>query len=444
VNAASGLLLALAALAALALGGGWPRRAPGAEGLVVSLPLAFAAGALALHLAFAAATLSGRGWSLPLAGLALAAGAAAWRLRRRAETPARGVSGPGAWAAAGVGALVVALGSAGWLTQPDFYYHWALKARRFLEIGGADYYFLAGPSAWRLHPDYPLLASELWLLPSLPAGRWSERGALALSALGIALVLIALRRALTAAGLSAVRLEVATAVGAALFGGFVVGYGLIGAADPLLALALLVALPALVDERPPDAALGWRLGLGAALAAAAKIEGVPLALALVGVDAVARTLRARRPPPLAHLARTALPTVLVVLPWYALARAYHLFLGTNAGEWRWQRAGEIFPAAIECALHPDWSLAPLLLLALPCAFARRRLAPAAAVVALQLALYFAIYFTGPVDTRFYVLSTFPRLLFHLLPATFVIVAGRFLGGAPAALPAAGHRPESGG
>lgn len=444
MNAAAGLLLALSALAALALGGGWPRRAPGDGGIVAALPLAVAAGALALHLAFAAATLAGRGWSLALALTALVASGMAWRFLIPAGSMESRGRGAGAWAAAGLGALVVALGSAGWLTQPDFYYHWALKARRFLEIGGADYYFLAGPSAWRLHPDYPLLASELALLPSLLAGRWSERAALALSALVVALVLIALRRALVAAGLTAARLEVATAAGAALFCGFVLGYGLVGAADPLLALALLVALPALVDAGPASAASGWRIGLGAALAAAAKIEGVPLALALVGVDAVARTLRGRRPPPLAHLARTALPTLLVVLPWYALARAYRLFLETNAGEWRWRRAGEIFPAVVECALHPDWSLTPLLLLALPFVFARRWLAPAAAVVALQLALYFAVYFTGPVDTRFYVLSTFPRLLFHLLPATFALVAGRFFGCAPAAMPAAGYPPESSG
>jgi len=442
MNAAAGLALALLALAALALGGGWPRRFAGRDALVSDLPLAFAAGAFALHVALAAATLAGAGWSRALALTALAAGALAWRVARRNAAPATAPSGAGAWTAAAVGALVVVLGSAGWLTQPDFYYHWGLKARRFLEIGGADYYFLAGPSAWRLHPDYPLLAPELLMLPSLLSGRWNERAALAFSALLVALLVVALRRALVATGLAAARLEVATAVGAALFGGFVVGYGLVGAADPLPALALLVALPALVDERPPGAAVGWRLGLGAALAAASKIEGVPLALLLVGVDAATRTLRTRRPPPLAHLARTALPTLAVVAPWFALARAYHLFLGTNAGSWRWERAAEIFPAVFECALHPDWALAPLLLVALPFVVSRRRLAPAVAVVGLQLAFYFAVYFTGPVETRFYVLSTFPRLLFHLLPATFALVAGRLFGDERATWPAGASPPES--
>ncbi|MCB9377549.1 MAG: hypothetical protein H6511_02135 [Holophagales bacterium] len=442
MNAVAGLTLALVALAALALGGGWPRRFAGRSVLVADLPLAFAAGALALHVAFAAATLLGAGWSRALALAALVAGALAWRAARLLEPTPGSAPGPGAWAAGGVGALVVALGSAGWLTQPDFYYHWGLKARRFLEIGGADYYFLAGPSAWRFHPDYPLLGPELLMLPSLVAGSWSERGALALSALVVALLFVALRGALAAAGLAAARLEVATAVGAALFGGFVVGYGLVGAADPLLALALLLALPALASDREPTAALSWRLGIGAALAAASKIEGVPLALWIVGVDAATRTLRSRRLPPFAHLARTALPTLVVVLPWFALARVYRLFLETNAGSWRWERATEIFPAVVECALHPDWAFAPLLLVALPFVVSCRRLAPAAAVVALQLALYFAVYFTGPVETRFYVLSTLPRLLFHLLPATFALVAGRFFGDGGATWPTDARRPES--
>lgn len=436
------LLVALGTLGALVLAGGWPDRVVGGATGLDGLPLAFATGALVLHLALAAATLAGRGWSLALAATALAAAAIATRVRGPHRWPRLERPGIGLLVAGAVALLVVRLGVVGDLTQPDFYYHWALKARRFLEIGGADYLFLSGPSAWRLHPDYPLLVPELWLLPSLAAGAWSERSALALAALVVALTLVAYRRALAGVGLGGTRLELATAVGAAILGSFVVGYGLVGAADPMIALALLVALPALVDERAPSAGRGWELGLAAALAAASKIEGVPLALLLIGIDALARTLRRRRPPPLAHLVRSAAPTLVVVLPWYGLARAYDLFLATNGGAWRWQRAAEIFPAAAESALHSEWAFAPLLLLALPLALARRRLVAATAVVALQLAIYFAVYFTGPVDTRLYVLSTLPRLLFHLLPATFVLLSGRFLAPAECAFNETALPPES--
>ncbi len=377
----------------------------------------------------ALATLGGLRWSAALVAATLAGVALVRRLGARPTTFGSARPGAGAWVAAGVAAVVFVAGATGWTTQPDFYYHWGLKARRFLEIGGADYYFLAGPSAWRLHPDYPLLAPELFLLPSLPGGVWREGAALALSAATFALLLLALRRALREAGLGGARLEVVGAAAAALLGAFWIAYGLTGSAEPLVALALLLALPALMDSGKPEPARGWELGLAAALAAAAKLEGVPLALLVIGADALRRTVRTRALPPLAHLARTTLPTLVVALPWLLLARAYRLFLETNAGEWRWERAGEILPALAWSALHPDWALAPLALLALPLALRHPRLAAAAAVVLAQLALYLAVYFTGPVDTRFYVLSTFQRLLFHLLPATFVLVAARFAGAA---------------
>ena len=53
--------------------------------------------------------------------------------------------------------------------------------------------------------------------------------------------------------------------------------------------------------------------------------------------------------------------------------------------------------------------------------------PAALVLLAQLGFYLIVYWTGPVDSRFYVLSTFPRLLFHLLPATLALVAIAALG-----------------
>ena len=441
------LAAALVALLLVALAGGFPFRTPGGARGLAALPVAFAAGAVSLHLLLAAATLAGVAWSATSVAAALALAALGWAARARFRLERFAPARPGGWdaLAAGAGAGVVLLGAAGWLTQPDFYYHWGLKARRFLEIGGADYYFLAAPSSWRLHPDYPLLAPELLLLPSLGRGGFDEAAALAMAALWIVLVPIALGRALAAAGLAAGEVARGRAVVALALAGFTVGYGLVGAADPLIALALALALPPLV-ARERTAGGAWELGLAAALAASAKIEGVPLAALLVGLDLVVRSARERRFVGLAHLARTALPAALAVAPWLALARAYRLFLETNAGAFDAGRSAEILRALAATALHPDWALFPLALLALPWLARRGDLRPAALVLLGQLGLYLAVYWTGPVDTRFYVLSTFPRLLFHLVPAALALAAialatpGRAISPSAAA-PAPGESPS---
>jgi hypothetical protein len=429
------LLAALAAALALALAGGFPFGAAGAARGWGALPLAFAAGAVSLHLGLAVATLAGLAWSPALVAGALLASGLAWAALARFRRDPPGWPRPGAWElpALAVMSAVVLLGAAGWLSQPDFFYHWGLKAGRFLEIGGADYYFLASPSSWRLHPDYPLLAPELLLLPSLGRGGFDEAAALAMAALWIALVPLALARALAEAGLDPASRGRAIAIVALALGGFAIGYGLVGAADPLIALALALALPPLLAaERTP--ARGWELGLAAALAAASKLEGVPLAALLVGADLVTRAARERRFPGLAHLARTALPAALVVLPWFGLARAYRLFLETNAGAFDAGRTSAILPALGATSLHADWALFPLALAALPWLLGQRRLRPAALVLLAQLGFYLIVYWTGPVDSRFYVLSTFPRLLFHLLPATLALVAIAALGPRAAAAP----------
>lgn len=422
------LVAALAALALLALAGGFLWRDDRGERRWATLPLAVAAGAVALHVLLAAMTLAGVAWSPARVAGGLLLAALAWGARAGLRCGLPGA--PRLRAAEGValaalGAVVLAA-AAGWLTQPDFYYHWGLKARRFLEIGNADYYFLAAPSSWRLHPDYPLLAPELLLLPSLGRRAFDEAAALAMAALWIALVPLALARALAVAGLGERPRARATAILALALGGFAIGYGLVGAADPLIALALALALPPLLAAETTPAR-GWELGIAAALAAAAKLEGVPLAALLIGAELVRRGLRERRPPPLAHLARVALPTLLVVVPWFGLARAYRLFLETNAGAFDAGRTAVILPALGISALDPAWALLPLALAALPWLARRGELRPVVAVLAAQLALYLWTYWTGPVDTRFYVLSTFPRLLFHLLPATLALAAIALLG-----------------
>jgi len=58
----------------------------------------------------------------------------------------------------------------------------------------------------------------------------------------------------------------------------------------------------------------------------------------------------------------------------------------------------------------------------PLLFLRRDTRLAGTVVALQLAGYLLRYFTASFDFRFSVLSSFPRLIFHVLPAVAIALA----------------------
>jgi hypothetical protein len=73
-------------------------------------------------------------------------------------------------------------------------------------------------------------------------------------------------------------------------------------------------------------------------------------------------------------------------------------------------------------LRPEWHFASLVLLLLPLLFVRRETRLVGAVIALQLAGYLLRYFTASFDFRFSVLSSFPRLIIHVLPALVVALA----------------------
>jgi len=318
---ASAAAAALAALLVLALGGLFSRRGAVPNG---SSPVAdaFVAGSLVLFAALALAAAAGAAWSAgPLLFLALAALAADAIRARRAPgaNGSRRAASPGSarsrWASA-VAALVplapAALAAlvAGGLAlaafaayrrgvTPDFFYHWGIKARRFLLARGPDLAFLARPENARLHPDYPLLAPELLLLPGLLRGAFDERGAFFWTPVWWGAGVLAFDALLAGAGIERRERALATATAALATAGVVLGHDLGTAPDLLIALAALAALPALVGLARGSGA-EWRLGLAAGFAAAAKIEGAPLAAALVGAFLVEEARRSRAwpdPPP---------------------------------------------------------------------------------------------------------------------------------------------------
>ena len=162
----------------------------------------------------------------------------------------------------------------------------------------------------------------------------------------------------------------------------------------------------------------------AALAASTKLEGIPLA-----------ATPDRRRPVAASVVRSAAPRLRslggAVLrlactdgdrgrsPWLIQGLRHDLFRDPQSGAFELDRAPAIAVSLWQAMLRPEWHLAPLVLLLLPLLLLRRDTRLVGAVVTLLLAGYVLRYFTASFDYQFSVLSSFPRLVFHVLPAVVV-------------------------
>jgi hypothetical protein len=392
--------------------------------------LSFLGGALAWHLLLQALTLLGVPWSRPLlaASLVLLAGLPHRLAARRPATapPAPSSRIPWGW---GDGAATLAilafalLAPTLWITTPDFVYHWGLKGEHAFLARGIDSAWLARPWNWSLHPDYPHLLPILYASTALLSGRFDAPSLQLWSALFLGGIVLAARAALgqtlanTGIGRSAVQGGVAL-VGLAA-GAWSIGYLMAGGADGMIALALAAALPTLLAPAGPGGDL--EIGLAAGFAAAAKIEGVPLAAILVGIHLLRRLSTGLRPGRAAVSALLALaaPSLAVVVPWFVEARRFHLFQATNSGPFDLARGQVILPAMVDAMNAPELHFLPWAVLLLPLLALIRRTRALAAVASAQLAFYAWAYFASTLEPRLYVLSNFARLLFHLLPAVLV-------------------------
>jgi hypothetical protein len=411
----AGLLATLGLALLLTLAG---RRLSGVAGS--ASPVAGAlAGFVGLHLLVTLLDAMGIRWS---PALLLAPPALVLLLPRRflPHPPrARGPSGPGWGDGLALFALAVftLLALTGWTAIPDFIFHWGTKGHRFFVARGVDYAYLAQPWHWAIHPDYPNLLPELFAATSLLAGRFDVAGAMLWTGIFFTLLLAGVREALEQAASSRFYRQAGIALVALPAAAVGIGHLMAGAADWMIALALVAALPALL--RLPDRAGDVEVGVAAAFAAASKIEGIPLAGFLVLVQIV-RRLRADRRLELVAVLRLVLPPAAVGLPWLARVLHHGLLQTTNSGAFELSRAGLIGPALLEALASPAWhGFILAVFLPLPLLF-RARIRPVAVVVALQLVFDLYVYFTAPVDTRFYVLSSFARLAFQVIPAILVV------------------------
>jgi hypothetical protein len=393
--------------------------APG-DGAFYRFTLYVMSGAVVLHVGLTLLDFLHLRWSLLLlAALGILLFGVARRFLPRGSTPWRPADfgwGDGIALFALSTFILVAL--TGWIAMPDFIYHWGLKGQRFYLARGVDYAYLSREWNWYTHPDYPNLVPELFAVTALLAGGFDLPAILLGTGVGLALLLAATREGLWQGGADRFTRQAGLALVALAVAAFGVGYRMAGSADWFIALAVAAALPPLL--RPPDRSGDFQIATAAAFAAAAKIEGVPLA-AILALVQLTRRVSAERRLNLGPALRIGLPIAIVVLPWWARMRYHHLAPAIDAsGPFQISRAGTIFRAVLENLATPEWHgfmvaafLPPLLLL-------HRRVRAFAAVTALQLLFYAYTYFaSGTEDVRAFILSNSARLAFELIPASLV-------------------------
>lgn len=382
------------------------------------------AGLVGLHLAEVALYALGIPWNAAtLAGALALLAMAAHLASRRAAVPAAGPL-TGGWPALGWGDAVALLCLAAvavcaarlWMVYADFIFHWGIKGEKFFLARGFDFEFLTQPWNGMRHPEYPNLFPGLLAATAFVAGGFDEPAMMLWTAVSFFALLAAGREVLRATGVSRPAAQATLALlalGSAMFG---IGYSLGGSPDWVMALVPLAAWPLLL--RPADGASDLRLGLLAALAAATKIEGLPLAAFLAAVYLARRGRERWRAIP-----AVVLPAALVVGPWLAYGLHYHLLGGVGERELSLRFAGTIARAALDTLAVPQWHGAGFLVLLVPALLFCRPARPAALVASLQLLFYAYVYLSTPHPSaeaaEYFVRSNLPRLAFHLWPVALV-------------------------
>ena len=421
---ATALLAAAAFLGLLGLLGSRlaPLLASPEDGALYRGALYTMAGAVVLHLLLTALDFAGLPWSpLLLAVLALALYGLGARFLPRGPGPT-GLPADFGWGdavALFVAAAFTLVALTGWITHPDFVFHWGIKGSRFFLARGVDYPYLARGWNWVLHPDYPNLLPELYAVPALMAGRFDPLALMLEAGALFALLLAAVREGLRQGTGDRFVRQAGLALVALAAGAFGIGYRMAGSPDWMIALALAAAVPPLL--RPPDRVGDVQIGVLAAFAAGSKIEGVPLAAFLILAQWARHVLRERRPAVGAAL-RAGVPAAAVVLPWLGRTLHHHLFLALNSGPFTPSRAPAILAAALEGLRTPEWHGFLWAMLLPPLLLFHRRARPFAAVATLELGFFFYVYFTSAsaAQTRAFLLSNFARLGFQIVPAALVM------------------------
>lgn len=398
---------------------------------------------LGCHLVLWGLSAVGIAWFRPLTVLLwLAIGIAAFGALRSALS---GLTGPlrmdlrhrpgrlaSAALALGLGAFgALALASwLGWNVHPDWVFHWGPKAHRFALAGGIDVHYLTRPWNGHVHPDYPTL------LPNLTASLALALDTPVTPRLGAVVTLVF--SALWLAGLRALALRLA---GPGLFAEaawvtstwsvtmFATGFQQAAGADLPFACAVTLGALALTSRRRHRShglmAEDTAVAVAAALASQTKFEGAPFAVLLVSLWLVRRFAAARaglRPRALLHATvGAALLPASVLVAWWGWNAHHGLFQPSNAGALTLDRLPAVARGLWDAASERAWHGLPFLLLCWPWLLLRRGVCWPALLLAGQLAVYAGVYLTTPVDLDLLLLTSAPRLLFHLVPTFLVLL-----------------------
>ncbi|MCH9649792.1 MAG: hypothetical protein K0U98_16255 [Deltaproteobacteria bacterium] len=352
----------------------------------------------------------------------------------------------------GVAAMAVA-GARFWSTNPDFVYHWGVKGHRFFLARGFDYDFLIQPWNRLAHPDYPFLLPEIFAATSFLRGGFDESAMLLWSPVFWGLGLVAGRQALVRAGASFTATQGFLAIGSLGIAAFGIGHPLSGGPDLMIAAALLLGAVALLQPvgKVDSSGLSWEEGatgrdllitLAACLAAISKVEGLILAVLLLSAHglrerlwqptkALPDSVRQEAVPqqrwtigrwgigrwPLGRWILLALPLALCTLPWLVQCFRHDLFGRPNGGPFNPANAALIFPAIWQTLRNPHWhGLALASLAVAPFLLLQRHLRWLVGVCLVQLLFYIYVYFTDLQAAHIHVLTSFARILCHLVPA----------------------------
>lgn len=385
------------------------------------------AGLVASHLILLGSSLLGLRWQpVWLLPTLLLAALAAWLGRRprpvgQPSSPARLDWGEAIAALALVSYAVYAVALLS--LHPDFIFHWGIKGHKLYLAQGVDFTYLTRPWNNHLHPDYPLLLPMLFALTALFGAGFDEAAMMLWSVFFFLLSLLALRELLLRLRPSRAAVGTAQATVAVVAAMFGVGYLQAGGADWMIVLAVMAAMVPLLAGTGDRSDV--QIAFIAGFAAAAKIEGAPLAVFLLVLHLERRWRSSRSGHERWRSLSRALPLpVLVIGLWAWTAWAHDLFLASNTGDFRWSRATVLLPALFASLLTVNWHAFSFSLLALPFLAFAREWRGGALLCLLQLLFYLYIYMSAPVDTRLYVQTSGARLFFHLIPAvlTMLIVA----------------------
>lgn len=425
---AAALVLVLCGLVGHGLAGFWARPS---DTLPYRIVLALIFGSVALYLGQWLLYGLGLPWSratlLLFLTLAAVASVALGRLRQPAAAEPLGwgwgdVVTLIAVAAFGVTALQL------WSLNPDFVYHWGIKAAKFHLAGGFDADFLTQTWDRPRHPEYPLLYPAQLAAVALVGGGFDERALMLPTVLLLAALGAAARQVLHQQGVAAGAAQATMALLGLATAAFGVGYLMAGSPDWFLALAPLAAWPLMARQ---EGGIGAALALGgvAALAAGAKLEGLVLAAALVVAFGLTRP-GARPADRLRAIALAALPVLLVVLPWCWFNAQHGIDSTVARGPLSLDHLGTVVSTLPEALGLPEWHGFGWLLLALPLLVVPKATRVIALVCLAQLGFYVLVYlslpFPEPEQVAGFIRSNAGRLAFHVLP-TVIVACGVAIG-----------------